>query len=66
MGETTLDIGPGSLIWTPATGRVGVAVIVGVCVARRLGVTLWVMVLVALGRDVRVGEGLYAREVALG
>src|SRR4030067_682999 len=65
-GEVTLDMGPGSEICTPAPGMGGVGVMVGVRVARRVGVALKSTVLVALGAGLRVEEGLNASEVGLG
>ena len=58
MGETTLDIGPGSANCTPAFGMVGVGVMVGVRVGRRVKVAPEMTVLVALGMAVSDGFGV--------
>jgi len=65
MGELTLDMGPGSEICTPAFGIGGVGVMVGVRVARRLGVALRSTVRVALGAGLLVVVASNARGVEL-
>ena len=62
-GEATLDIGPGMANWTPATGRVGVGVMVVVLVGRYTGVALKSEVLVALGVGLEVEVWSNARGV---
>src|SRR4030042_1565491 len=65
-GDATLDMGPGSLICTPAFGMGGVGVRLGVRVGGWGGVAFKSWGYVAVGARLAVDVGLNAGEVGLG